>query len=223
LRKNRHDVGPVLVQANITGILNDKKFATYWLSWGGGRVRIGTGEIVGENGFMEYQDPSPIPVKYLAFAGWDVPGTALVRRGIYELNMNDDYTYKDTGLTLSTCTSLVFHLKIATDAYLALTPTKGNYDGKIYEIVIGAFSNTCSIIRVAKQDNMVASGSSPNILDADSFRPFWISWSNNNIIVGKGAVVGDDILVAYDEYDTPVAVNYLSITGFNISGMFRVN
>jgi hypothetical protein len=223
LRKNLHDVGPELVTAKTDGILSDTSFTTFWLSWSGGRVRLGKGAVVGQNSVLEYQDPSPIPVNYLAFAGWDVPGTALVRRGVYELNMANNYTYNDTGLTLSTCTSLVFQLKISTDAYLALTPTKDNYDGKIYEIVIGAFSNTCCIIRVAKQDNMVASGSSPNILDANCFRPFWISWTNKNILVGKGAVVGEHILAAYDEYDTPVTVNYLGITGFTDPGVFRVN
>jgi hypothetical protein len=222
-RKDLHGVGPELVNTSTVGILNETNFTTFWLSWIGGRVRLGKGAIVGENSVMEYQDTNPIPVKYLAFAGWDYPGTALVRRGVYELNMANNYTYKDTGLFLSTCKSLVFHLKIATDAYLALTPTKDNYDGKIYEIIIGAFGNTCSIIRVAKQDNMVASGSSPNILDANTFRPFWISWANNNILVGKGAVVGEHILAAYDEYETPVTVNFLGITGFSDAGVFRVN
>ena len=70
--------------------------------------------------------------------------------GVYELNMANNYIYADTGLTLSTCKSLVFNLKISTDAYLALTPTKENYDGKIYEIIIGAFGNTASIIRYDK-------------------------------------------------------------------------
>jgi len=223
LRKNVHGVGPVLVSANITGLLNENTFTTFWFSWAGGQIRFGRGAIVGADSVMQYQDPSPIPVNYLAFAGWNVPGTALVRRGVYELNMANNYTYQDTGLTLSTCKSLVFNLKISTDAYLALTPTKGNYDGKIYEIIIGAFGNTCSIIRVAKQDNMVASGSSPNVVDANEFRPFWISWTNNNILVGKGGVVGEHVLVAYDEYETPVTVNYLGITGFSEAGVFRVN
>ena len=53
------------------------------VDWIGGRVRLGRGAIVGTDSVMEYQDPSPIPVNYLAFAGWDVPGTALVRRGTY--------------------------------------------------------------------------------------------------------------------------------------------
>ena len=63
------------------------------------------------------------------------------------MNLADNYTYKDAGLELSGLTSLVFYIKGSNDAYLALTSTKDNYDGKIYEIVFGAFGNTCSIIR----------------------------------------------------------------------------
>ena len=75
---------------------------------------------------------------------------------------------------------------------------------------------------MAKQDNMVASGSSPKILDEDNFRPFWISWAGGSIVAGKGAVVGEHPVVAYDEYDTPVAVNYLGVTGFDSPAVFRV-
>jgi len=221
LRKDLHGVGPELVNVKTPGILTEFTFTTFWLSWADGTVKLGKGSDVGQNSVLEYQDPNPIPVNYLAFAGWDVPGTAIVHRGVFDVNMADNYTYTDTGLTLSPVKSLVFNLKASNNACLALTSTKGNYGGKIYEIVFGAYGNNCTIIRIAKHDNMVASASSPGILDPDNFRPFWISWSNNNILAGKGAVVGEHILAAYDEYGTPVAVNYLGVTGYDEPGVFR--
>jgi hypothetical protein len=43
----------------------------------------------------------------------------------------------------------VFKVKIASDAIVALTTLSGNYDGDIYEIVIGGSSNKVSWIRLA--------------------------------------------------------------------------
>lgn len=75
-------MGPELVSASTAGILDDTKFMPFWLSWANGTVKLGRGKVVGENGVLEYKDPLPLPVNYLAFAGWDYPGTVLIYPGI---------------------------------------------------------------------------------------------------------------------------------------------
>ena len=63
------------------------------------------------------------------------------------VNLDKDVKYQDAGVILSFKQSCIFRVKINSDAYIALTSKKNQYDGEMYEIVIGASSNTTSIMR----------------------------------------------------------------------------
>ena len=66
-------------------------------------------------------------------------------------------------------------------------------------------------------DISAAAVSTPNILDVNNFKSFWISWINGVIRVGKGNVVGNDMFLSYND-TSPIAVNYVALSGWEAAG-----
>ncbi|XP_067649029.1 uncharacterized protein [Haliotis asinina] len=94
------------------------------------------------------------------------------------------------GVTVQERTSVRFSLTASNDAHIALyTPVNGNVPMDIYEIVIGGWSNTRSVVRTRQQGPPKVSESHVP-LDPSSAKHFWISWSQGVIKVGSGPEVG---------------------------------
>jgi Farnesoic acid 0-methyl transferase len=64
--------------------------------------------------------------------------------------------------------------------------------------------------------------STPNILDANEFKSFWISWINGTISVGQGIIVGSSSFMTYTD-PSPSAVNYIALSGYNTPGSVFFN
>ena len=59
---------------------------------------------------------------------------------------------------------------------------------------------------------MLAQVDTPDIVSADEQRPFWIKWDHGEIVLGRGEVVGEDIILAY--YDpSPNPINAVAFNG----------
>lgn len=69
--------------------------------------------------------------------------------------------------------------------------------------------------------NSVASADTPDVLNASSFRPLWISWNNGAIRVGNGSTVGLGTFLSYTD-PSAVPVNYIAISGWDTSGIATV-
>lgn len=63
----------------------------------------------------------------------------------------------------------------------------------LYEIVIGGWRNTKSVLRKAKQSNLVAKTAGV-FLSCSQYKDFWISWDNITINIGRGDVFDDDAI-----------------------------
>lgn len=72
---------------------------------------------------------------------------SLAESRVTEVSVPGLYRYKDCGIVLSFKQSVILTVKISSNAHIALTTYKDNYDGDVYEIVIGSNENTTSIIR----------------------------------------------------------------------------
>lgn len=79
---------------------------------------------------------------------------------------------------------LQFRVRAPNDAHVALTTSAAEVD-PMYEIFIGGWGNTKSVIRKNRTKPDVAEVPTPNILNAGEFRGFWVKWNNGTISVGR--------------------------------------
>lgn len=113
-----------------------------------------------------------------------------------------------------------FKVRSAKDAHIALTPSPQG-SAPIYEIFLGGWENSKSVIRKDGQKPDVVEVPTPGILNAGEFRGFWVRWYDNVITVGHE---GD--AAAFLSYDAGALfpVNYVGIcTGWGASGTWLID
>ncbi|CAG2206019.1 unnamed protein product [Mytilus edulis] len=98
-------------------------------------------------------------------------------------NRNEYVILSTLGITL-TNGFISFKVKVNSDVHFALI-SGTTEDDQLYEIVIGGWNNTKSVIRTAKQGRPVYSIKG-TFLDDGIFKEFWISWNDDTINVGHG-------------------------------------
>lgn len=108
-----------------------------------------------------------------------------------------------------------FRVRAAHDAHLALT--NGPFEGEpIYEVFIGGWGNTKSVIRRNRQKPDVVEVPTPDILNAGEYRGFWIRWYDNVITVGRE---GEAAAFMSHEDHSLFPVNFVGVcTGWGASG-----
>ncbi|XP_070492546.1 uncharacterized protein [Chironomus tepperi] len=79
---------------------------------------------------------------------------------------------------------VVFRVKATNDAHIALSSADAEVDPML-EVFIGGWKNTKSVIRKNRTKPDVFEADTPEILNGDEFRGFWIRWDGNVITVGK--------------------------------------
>lgn len=98
------------------------------------------------------------------------------------------------------------------DAHFILSEHR-NDSFSSYEIVVGGWGNTQSVIRECKQCVSMATAShSP--LSCTEFRPFWVSWGNGTIRAGEGREVGAGTFMEWSD-PTSHPVNFLGISSWS--------
>ena len=122
--------------------------------------------------------------------------------------------------TLKEDKAIVFTVRAKNDAHLGFFSESQE---KFYEIVIGGWSNTKSVIRriipfpVVDYDEIAT----PNILNANEDRPFWADARNGLIRFGSGHVIGNDIILSWQD-NQPLNPSYVGfMTGWGSSGIWK--
>ena len=127
--------------------------------------------------------------------------------------------YRKMYLSTMDRTSLVFNVRAAHDASIALSFLPANLDIQTAEVVIGADDNTRTVIRKEINGTEVASVASEHILSGADFMPFWVTWSGSEISVGKGDIPGQDAVLTHPVAESLV-ISTLAIT---TSGSYRAD
>ena len=129
------------------------------------------------------------------------------------------------GISGKTHKNIAFSVLTCQDARIALAPTT-DFTSLMYDVGLAVWRNTRSVIRtVFGDDNKNAAlNNESNIVNCTEFRDFWVSWTDNHIKSGKGLVVGQDILVSYDDSHSPkYEVNFIGIsTGWGAPGTWVI-
>ncbi|XP_014612835.1 PREDICTED: uncharacterized protein LOC106791603 isoform X2 [Polistes canadensis] len=112
-----------------------------------------------------------------------------------------------------------FRVKAANDAHIALTT--GPHEGEpMYEVFIGGWGNSKSVIRKNRTKPEVAEAETPEILTSNDFRGFWIRWHEGEITVGKEGEPSS--FLSYHDPE-PFGIGYFGVcTGWGASGEWLI-
>lgn len=113
-----------------------------------------------------------------------------------------------------------FKVRSPNDAHLALSPT-GEEGDPMYEVFLGGWSNSKSVIRKNRQMPDVAEADTLNILSSEEFRGFWVRWYDNVITVGReGEAVA---FMSYEDFEL-LSIKYVGVcTGWGASGSWLLD
>ena len=119
--------------------------------------------------------------------------------------------------TLTEDKAFVFTVRAKNDAHLGFFSESQE---KLYEIVIGGWTNTKSVIRRVTQHNHDETAT-PNILNPNEDRPFWADAKNGLIRLGSGIIVGNDIILKWQD-NQPLDPSYVGfMTRWGSSGIWN--
>ncbi|XP_055372435.1 C3 and PZP-like alpha-2-macroglobulin domain-containing protein 8 [Condylostylus longicornis] len=129
-----------------------------------------------------------------------------------EINTPDNLTYQFHPVSGS---CFQFKVRSPNDAHLALTNGPNESD-PMYEVFIGGWQNTKSVIRKNRTKPDVVETDTPGILNPGEFRGFWIRWYDGVITVGR-----EGEAAAFMSHEDPdlYPVNFIGVcTGWGASG-----
>lgn len=135
---------------------------------------------------------------------------------------SNERAFEDIWLTVTGRTNAVFSVKACTDAHVALSEIPGLFTTNTYEIIIGGYGNAESKIRLGR-DTELKSESTPQILNCNDFRYFWVSWAGGVIEMGSGLYVGQSQVIRYVN-PNPFLINGLSLSTLEVTdGVWRID
>ncbi|XP_070537336.1 C-type mannose receptor 2-like [Ptychodera flava] len=113
---------------------------------------------------------------------------------------------------------IMFEVRANSDVHIALSEFN-YYVNDQYEIVIGGWHNTKSVIRRCLDCGHEEEVSTPQILSGSEFRGFWITFVDGTITVGKE---GGEAFMTWTD-PNPMTINYVGYsTGYGHDGEFRL-
>ncbi len=143
------------------------------------------------------------------------------------INVGSDYWagYVDTGaqgIEVSNQSDFVFQVQGDGDVFVGLMTNRLN-TSQMYEIVIGGWSNTQSVIRnVSQSPTLLDVHMENSMFNSSSFLPFWVSWADGIIKAGKGYIPGIQTFLQWTD-SSPYPINYLAFNNWDPSNTLTFN
>nr|XP_022343555.1 uncharacterized protein LOC111136752 isoform X1 [Crassostrea virginica] len=105
-----------------------------------------------------------------------------------------------------------FKVKGCNDAHLILSENR-NDSFQSYEIVIGGWGDTTSVIRSCRQcQHRAVKYHTP--ISCTEYKPFWVSWRNGTIRVGEGQEVGTGVFMEWTD-PNPHPVKFIGFSSWS--------
>ncbi|XP_069104488.1 uncharacterized protein [Argopecten irradians] len=179
------------VDVNRGRYLDCHKYLRFKITWYNGEIKVLRLVYNSWRTFLKWRDPIPLRVKSIGVSGglWaDVTWQAKILgdrfRKIKTPKQIPTYLYtklKRYGCTLNSRQTFQFAAKACNDVYVALMG-RGGETGKLYEILIGGWQNSQSVIRIRKQGPHVEVNRG-RYLDCHKYLRFKVTWYNGEIKV----------------------------------------
>ncbi|XP_033176390.1 uncharacterized protein LOC100741859 isoform X1 [Bombus impatiens] len=213
IRKNR--TKPDVAEADTPGILSADETRGFWIRWGDGVISVGKeGE---PSAFLTYADPEPFGIGYFGVCtGWGASGEWLIE-GHGPLSTRNELVYTFHNVRSG---SVLIEVRAKSNAHIALTNKKGD-SSPMYEIMLGGWENTASIIRYDRKQPDKVRVNTPNLLNENETKKFAICWLDGHIMVRAGDVNGPVIMEWQDP--KPIGVSYVGVrTGWGATGKWKL-
>ena len=143
---------------------------------------------------------------------------------LYVISTGDDYIHHFYPNVVSKITSFTFQVMSPNDAHVLLSSQLSDASGvALYEISIGGWVNTQSVICKAKDCGTIYStASTVGVVSGSQFKWLWVSWTGGVVAVGQGQTVGQNVFLSYTD-PSPTAVNYIGVaTGWGATGLWML-
>ncbi|XP_063411210.1 uncharacterized protein LOC134694143 [Mytilus trossulus] len=133
------------------------------------------------------------------------------------------------GLDISGITTLTFEVKACKDVNIIMSNSDdGNSSKPIYQFIIGGWGNKKSAIQ-RRRDYPLTNGSfqafkfdTSDLCNCAEYRPFWISTTNGVLMIGKGLIVGTNVIAEWTD-PNPFTVRRIGIyTNIGEAGVWKV-
>ncbi|XP_028032564.1 uncharacterized protein LOC114244849 [Bombyx mandarina] len=212
IRKNR--TKPDKVEIESPGILNGGEYRGFWVRWDSGIISAGReGEAIP---FISWSDPEPFPVYYVGVCtGWGATGSWKIEDGA-EFDTPDRLEYKFGPVASG---SLEFDYRGPHNCHVSLTTHPAEVD-PMYEIIIGGWENTQSVIRYCRQKPDKVTIPTPGIMNPNEFKKFLIEWRCGRLLV-RDRTSGTVLMEWVDP--APFPVTHFGVrTGYGARGQWRI-
>ncbi|XP_013188721.2 uncharacterized protein LOC106133515 isoform X1 [Amyelois transitella] len=213
IRRNR--TKPDKVEIETPQILNGGEFRGFWVRWDGGIISAGReNEVIP---FISWTDPEPFPIGFVGVCtGWGASGTWKIEEGA-EFDTPDKLDYKfgpvATGL-------LEFEYRGPHNCHVFLGSAPGEVN-PMYEVILGGWENTQSVIRNCRQKPDKVTLPTPGIMNPNEFKKFLIEWKCGRLLVRQGS----DGAVLMEWVDpNPFPITHFGVrTGYGARGNWRIS
>ncbi|KAG7203042.1 hypothetical protein KM043_010167 [Ampulex compressa] len=215
IRKNR--TKPEVAEAETPGILSADEYRGFWIRWTDGVLTVGK---EGESGpFLEFADPEPFGITYFGVCtGWGATGEWLIEGRPQSMKTPNELAYKFHSVL---CGAARIEVKAKSNAHIALTYRKGE-TSPMYEIMLGGWENTASVIRYDRKQPDKVRVNTPNLLSENEIKKFSISWHEGLVKVRVGDHNGPVMMEWQDP--KPFGVNYLGVrTAWGATGAWKLH
>jgi len=211
----------------------------YWIKINNGTFQIGQGKKVGENLLVDknnqqktfsWTDNAPLDILYFSFSSYK---SYVKYSDIEILPVVDAPVDNKTTLTLSNSKSGVYTWKsewklpaqnkgIVTftanainDIFIGLGSEAPKTSGSfVYELNVGGWKNTRTVIRKNSNDAVIASFDTTKIANPGTPSSYWFLFDNGRMMLGKGTKPGKGILLDWTD-SSPSPVQYVSFANLN--------
>merc|ERR1711993_164220 len=122
---------------------------------------------------------------------------------------------------LGSLKAVTFTVLASNDAHVGFFSSSKSLS-EVYEIVIGGWSNSKSVIRKSNQGTNQVEASTSNIVSSSEAKQFWASASNGLVQFGHGSVIGEQTILSWQDPNPHEAVFIGVMTGWGSTGSWNV-
>ncbi|XP_065203148.1 uncharacterized protein LOC135833330 [Planococcus citri] len=191
------------ISYNETNIVSSEKWNHFWIriNSNGSLIEVGKNNSDGSSAIMTFKT-KPRTIKYYGFSSWNYENEV---EWAFQCSKNDNsvedvskcravntdeyvYTYYPIDdIKTATGIFLTFNVKAGRDALIIFSPTnQPNKTEKVFEVVLGGYRNTRSMIRITPTGGEVTTRNETDILSPEKWRKFWIRINSNGSLIEVG-------------------------------------